>query len=90
MSLNETAVDKACAAFLRTDGTTRKGMVAAIEAYMDEIFKPGAITPLEALPMPPARDYRKEAWIAALATGNGAYWADQVLQHFDRTFGEKP
>ena len=88
MALNEEYLERACEAFDAATGQPRNAVAAAIEAYLAEMFKPGDLIVGEAIPQ---RDYRKEVWIAALTTGNGAPWADQVLAHFDKTFAtEKP
>ena len=91
MDLNTTALRKAIRAYKEAPGGTEDGVVAAIKTYLTaDLLKPGQVTelPLEAIPQ---RDYRKEVWIAAITTGNGAPWADQVLAHFDKTFPqEKP
>lgn len=90
MELNQEWVSKAQDAFDHSP-SNREGIAAAIETYLAEMFKPGPLMTLEPLEAIPQRDYRKEAWIAALTTGNGAPWADQVLAHFDKTFPrEKP
>ena len=87
MELNQEWVSKAQDAFDHSP-SNREGIAAAIETYLTEMFKPGELIVGEAIPQ---RDYRKEVWIAALTTGNGAPWADQVLAHFDKTFAtEKP
>ena len=91
MALNEEYLQRACEAFDAATGRPRNAVVAAIETYLAEMFKPGTVMTLEPLEAIPQRDYRKEVWIAALTTGNGAPWADQVLAHFDKTFPqEKP
>lgn len=90
MELNREWVSKAQDAF-DYSLSNREGIAAAIETYLAEMFKPGTVMTLEPLEAIPQRDYRKEVWIAALTTGNGAPWADQVLAHFDKTFPqEKP
>ena len=90
MELNQEWVSKAQDAFDHSP-SNREGIAAAIETYLAEMFKPGPMMTLEPLEAIPQRDYRKEVWIAALTTGNGAPWADQVLAHFDKTFAtEKP
>ena len=90
MELDQEWVSKAQDAFDRSP-SNREGIAAAIETYLTEMFKPGPMMTLEPLEAIPQRDYRKEVWIAALTTGNGAPWADQVLAHFDKTFAtEKP
>lgn len=90
MELNREWVSKAQDAFDHSS-SNREGIAAAIETYLAEMFKPGTVMTLEPLEAIPQRDYRKEVWIAALTTGNGAPWADQVLAHFDKTFPqEKP
>ena len=87
MELNEECLQRACEAFDAATGQPRNAVAAAIEAYLAEMFKPGDLIVGEAIPQ---RDYRKEVWIAALTTGNGAPWADQVLAHFDKTFPPEP
>ena len=87
MELNQEWLQRACEAFDAATGQPRNAVAAAIEAYLDEMFKPGDLIVGEAIPQ---RDYRKEVWIAALTTGNGAPWADQVLAHFDKTFPPEP
>ena len=87
MALNEEYLQRACEAFDAATGQPRNAVAAAIEAYLAEMFKPGDLIVGEAIPQ---RDYRKEVWIAALTTGNGAPWADQVLAHFDKTFPPEP
>ena len=90
MELNEEYLQRACEAFDAATGQPRNAVAAAIEAYLAEMFKPGQVQMLEPLEAIPKRDYRKEVWIAALTTGNGAPWADQVLAHFDKTFPQEP
>ena len=91
MELNHEALDKALCAFNLHPGDQKSSFIVAIETYLTEMFKPGPMMTLEPLEAIPQRDYRKEVWIAALTTGNGAPWADQVLAHFDKTFAtEKP
>ena len=87
MELNQEWLQRACEAFDAATGQPRNAVAAAIEAYLAEMFKPGDLIVGEAIPQ---RDYRKEVWIAALTTGNGAPWADQVLAHFDNTFPPEP
>ena len=87
MELNQECLQRACEAFDAATGQPRNAVAAAIEAYLAEMFKPGDLIVGEAIPQ---RDYRKEVWIAALTTGNGAPWADQVLAHFDKTFPPEP
>ena len=87
MELNQEWLQRACEAFDAATGQPRNAVAAAIEAYLAEMFKPGDLIVGEAIPQ---RDYRKEVWIAALTTGNGAPWADQVLAHFDKTFPPEP
>lgn len=89
MELNHEALDKALCAFNLHPGDQKSSFIVAIKTYLTEMFKPmGPMIVGEAIPQ---RDYRKEAWIAALTTGNGAPWADQALAHFDATFSqEKP
>lgn len=87
MELNQEWLQRACEAFDAATGQPRNAVAAAIEAYLAEMFKPGDLIVGEAIPQ---RDYRKEVWIAALTTGNGAPWADQVLAHFDKTFPQEP
>ena len=86
MALNQEWLQRACEAFDAAAGQPRNAVAAAIEAYLAEMFKPGDLIVGEAIPQ---RDYRKEVWIAALTTGNGAPWADQVLAHFDKTFPQE-
>lgn len=88
MELNQEWLDKAYKAFNRYV-SNRGGIEAAIETYLAEMFKPDKGMILEPLEAIPQRDYRKELWIAALTTGNGAPWADQVLAHFDKTFPQE-
>ena len=92
MDLNVTALRKATRAYKEAPGGTEDGVVAAIKTYLTaDLIKPDKGMILEPLDAIPQRDYRKELWIAALTTGNGAPWADQVLAHFDKTFPqEKP
>ena len=90
MALDENMFRVALDAYYGDTGTVEDGIYKAIEAYLAEVFKPGSVTTLEPLEAIPQRDYRKEAWLAALGTGNGAHWADQVLAHFDKTFPPEP
>ena len=89
MKLTSEQLDRAYRTFNNFDGGSKDSLGAAIEEFIDTLFTPGQVTelPLEAIPQ---RDYRKEVWIAALTTGNGAPWADQVLAHFDKTFPPEP
>ena len=86
MELNQEWVSKATAAYVDDNRDITDGIALAIETYLTEMFKPGELIVGEAIPQ---HDYRKEVWIAALTTGNGAPWADQVLAHFDKTFPQE-
>ncbi len=86
MALDENMFRVALDAYYGGTGTVEDGIRKAIEAYLAEVFKPGQVQMCEPLEAIPQRDYRKEVWIAALGTGNGAIWADHVLAHFDKTF----
>ena len=86
MALDENRFRIALAAYCGGTGTVEDGIRNAIEAYLTEMFKPGSVQMLEAIPK---RDYRKEAWIAAIGQGNPDY-ANLVLQHFDATFPAGP
>ena len=88
MELDQEWVSKAQDAFDRSP-SNREGIAAAIETYLTEMFKPGSVQMLEPLEAIPQRDYRKEAWIAAIGQGNPDY-ANLVLQHFDATFPPEP
>ena len=88
MELNQEWVSKAQDAFDHSP-SNREGIAAAIETYLTEMFKPGPMMTLEPLEAIPQRDYRKEAWIAAMPVGGPAY-ADKVLADFDATFSHEP
>lgn len=90
MELNQDTFRRALTAYYSDTGSVEDGIRKAIEAYLTEMFKPGPMMTLEPLEAIPQRDYRKEAWIVALTTGNGAPWADQTLAHFDATFPPEP
>jgi len=90
--LNEAAFNEAYDTWERSKSGARDSLRAAICTYLDDApsARPGPIVELSTadfVPIP-QRDYRKEVWIAALSTGNGADWADGVLAHFDKTFPE--
>ena len=85
MALDENRFGVALDAYYGDTGTVEDGIRKAIEAYLAEMFKPGSVQMLEPLEAIPQRDYRKEAWIAAIGQGNPDY-ANLVLQHFDATF----
>ena len=89
MALDENMFRVALAAYCGGTGTVEDGIRKAIEVYLAEMFKPGSIQMLEPLEAIPQRDYRKEAWIAAIGQGNPDY-ANLVLQHFDATFPAGP
>ena len=86
MELNQEWLDKAMRAWAQCSGDGRASLAAGIAVYNAEMLTPGELIVGEAIPQ---RDYRKEVWIAALTTGNGAPWADQVLAHFDKTFPQE-
>ena len=85
--LKQAALDKAVDAFLNDDGTTCEGVAAAIEAYLEEAFKPGEPIVGEPLEVIPQRDYRKELWIEAWKANGSSVSANAALQQFDMTFG---
>lgn len=71
----------------------RNAVVAAIETYLAEMFKPGPMMTLEPLEAIPQRDYRKEPWIATYTNSQytPASDAENALAYFDATFPrEKP
>ena len=93
MDLNITALRKATQAYRDSPGGTEDGVVAAIETYLAEMFKPGPMMTLEPLEAIPQRDYRKELWIAAYTNSQYAPASDaeKALAYFDATFPrEKP
>ena len=89
MALDENMFRVALGAYCGGTGTVEDGIRKAIEAYLAEMFKPGSVQMLEPLEAIPQRDYRKEAWIAAIGQGNPDY-ANQVVLHFDATFPAGP
>ena len=89
MALDENRFRVALDAYYGDTGTVEDGIRKAIETYLAEMFKPGSVQMLEPLEAIPQRDYRKEAWIAAIGQGNPDY-ANLVLQHFDATFPPGP
>ena len=89
MELNEECLRRAFEAFDSSRGITHRRIEVAIKAYLAEMFKPGQVMTMEPLEAIPQRDYRKEAWIAAIGQGNPDY-ANLVLQHFDATFPAGP
>ena len=96
MALNEEYLQRACEAFNAATGQPRNAVVAAIETYLAEMFKPGEGMILEPLEVIPQRDYRKELWIGVATAVSGcdvttelgapAYWASHTLAEFDKTF----
>jgi len=89
MELNEDYLQRACEAFdaaRETHMQPRSAVVAAIETYLAEMFKPGPMVTLEPLEAIPQRDYRKELWIAAFASEGRTDRANQALADFDKTF----
>lgn len=89
MALDENMFRVALDAYYGDTGTVEGGIRKAIEAYLAEMFTPGQVMTMEPLEAIPKRDYRKEAWIAAIGQGNPEY-ANLVLQHFDATFPPEP
>lgn len=101
MALNEEYLQRACEAFDAATGQPRNAIVAAIETYLAEMFKPGTVMTLEPLDAIPQRDYRKELWIGVATAVSGCdvtteleapgHWANHTLAEFDKTFPqEKP
>lgn len=83
MSLDKNAFEKAVQAFYANG----EMLEFAIEAYLEELFKPGQLVVGEAIQ--PARDFRKELWIAEYASG-GRDDANEALAEFDKTFPKDP
>ena len=96
MALNEEYLQRACEAFNAATGQPRNAVVAAIETYLAEMFKPGPMMTLEPLEAIPQRDYRKELWIGVAtvvanglnAVRNGIAFdrANEALAAFDKVF----
>jgi hypothetical protein len=96
MALNEEYLQRACEAFDAATGQPRNAVVAAIETYIAEMFKPDKGMILEPLEAIPQRDYRKELWIGvAVAVANGLNAvrngiafdrANEALAAFDKLF----
>ena len=89
MKLTSEQLGRAYSTFINFNGSSKNSLGAAIEEFVDTMFKPGPMMTLEPLEAIPQRDYRKEAWIAAIGRGNSDY-ANLVLQHFDATFPPEP
>jgi len=90
MALNEEYLQRACEAFNAATGQPRNAVVAAIETYLAEMFKPGPMMTLEPLEAIPQRDYRKELWVG-VATAMGELTiafdrANEALAAFDKVF----
>ena len=101
MALNEEYLQRACEAFDAATGQPRNAVVAAVETYLAEMFKPDKGMILEHLDAIPQRDYRKELWIGVATAVSGCdvtteleapgHWANHTLAEFDKTFPqEKP
>jgi hypothetical protein len=87
MSLDKDKLAKALAAYEDHDGGVYGGIEAAIEAYLEDMFKPGEMIVGEAVQ--PARDYRKELWIEIVCS-KSTLVANQTLAEFDKTFPKDP
>lgn len=91
MALNEEYLQRACEAFDAVRGAHmnhRTAVIAAIEKYLAEMFKPGEMMTLE--PCVPARDYRKELWIGIRLQDADIAQANAALADFDATFPPEP
>ena len=86
MALNEEHLQRACEAFNAATGQPRNAVVAAIETYLAEMFKPDKGMILEPLEAIPQRDYRKDLWIAAYLENGSTRDAHIALEGFDQAF----
>lgn len=87
MKLTEKESLRAFEIFANHPGDTRASVTAAIEDFLEDMFKPGELVVGE--PVATQRDYRKELWIAIRTQDAEPESADAALAEFDARFGEK-